>query len=92
MTEIAKSRSRKGSQRPADAPLPRTAATARAPQALLSRMQAPITAAQRYAMICEAAYFLAERRGFGAGHELEDWVAAEALIDAKLADGRYRAP
>jgi hypothetical protein len=32
-------------------------------------------------MIAEAAYYLAERRGFEAGHELEDCLAAEAGID-----------
>jgi hypothetical protein len=28
-----------------------------------------------------AAYYLAERRGFVSGHELEDWLAAEAAIN-----------
>lgn len=32
------------------------------------------------AMIAEAAYFRAEKRGFAPGHELEDWLAAEAEI------------
>lgn len=34
-------------------------------------------AAERSAMIADAAYFRAERRGFAPGHELEDWLAAE---------------
>jgi hypothetical protein len=34
----------------------------------------------RRAMTAEAAYYLAERRGFEPGHELEDWVAAEGEI------------
>ena len=29
------------------------------------------------------AYFLAERRGFAAGQELEDWIAAEAAVDLR---------
>jgi len=29
------------------------------------------------------AYFLAERRGFAAGHELEDWMTAEAAVDLR---------
>jgi hypothetical protein len=29
-----------------------------------------------------AAYFIAERRGFEPGHELDDWLAAEAQIAA----------
>lgn len=39
----------------------------------------------REAMIREAAYYLAERRGFAPGHELDDWLAAEAAIDRDLA-------
>ena len=42
---------------------------------------------QRQAMICEAAYFMAERRGLRAGHELEDWLAAEQQIDLVLTGG-----
>jgi len=38
----------------------------------------------RRQMVAAAAYFLAEQRGFEAGHELDDWVAAEAAIDAQL--------
>jgi hypothetical protein len=30
--------------------------------------------------IAELAYFKAEQRGFVAGHELEDWVEAEAEV------------
>lgn len=38
----------------------------------------------RMRLIAEAAYFKAERRGFAEGSELEDWVEAEAEIDALL--------
>jgi hypothetical protein len=38
----------------------------------------------RRAMIAEAAYLRAERRGFAPGHEEEDWLAAEAEVDALL--------
>jgi hypothetical protein len=44
-----------------------------------------ITAADRRQMIAEAAYLRAERRGFAPGGELEDWLAAEAEVDALLA-------
>lgn len=30
--------------------------------------------------ISEAAYFLAEARGFESGHELEDWIEAERQV------------
>jgi hypothetical protein len=38
----------------------------------------------RNASIAEAAYFIAERRGFAPGHELEDWLQAENEVDARL--------
>jgi len=31
----------------------------------------------RHRHIAEAAYFLAQKRGFAPGHELDDWLAAE---------------
>lgn len=40
-----------------------------------------------YSMIAEAAYYLAEQRGFSPGHDIEDWLAAEASIT-----GRSRQP
>lgn len=36
--------------------------------------------ALRHAMIAEAAYYRAERRGFAPGHEVEDWLQAEAEL------------
>jgi hypothetical protein len=41
----------------------------------------------RGAMIATAAYFRAERRNFESGHEIEDWLAAEAEVDAALLEG-----
>ena len=40
--------------------------------------------ATRDEMIAVAAYFKAEQRGFAAGCELDDWLCAEAEIDARL--------
>ncbi len=34
----------------------------------------------RQAMIVEAAYFMAEKRGFEAGYEMDDWLEAEKEI------------
>ena len=39
---------------------------------------------KRAALIAEAAYYRAEKRGFAPGHEQGDWLAAEAEVDAKL--------
>ena len=35
---------------------------------------------QTHVMIEEAAYFLAEKRGFSPGRELDDWLEAESRI------------
>lgn len=39
---------------------------------------------ERQALIRELAYQYSESRGFAPGHELEDWCAAEAEVDARL--------
>jgi Protein of unknown function (DUF2934) len=39
-----------------------------------------ITAEQRYRMIAEAAYYIAEKRGFAPGDPSRDWADAEAQI------------
>ena len=39
------------------------------------------TGGTQYKLIETVAYLRAERRGFAPGHELEDWLAAEAEIE-----------
>jgi hypothetical protein len=39
-------------------------------------------------MISEAAYFLAEGRGFEPGHTLEDWLRAELQVKETLVGSR----
>jgi hypothetical protein len=39
---------------------------------------------QRYLMICEAAYYKAERRGFSPENEIQDWLDAESEINRLL--------
>ena len=56
-----------------------------APNSFMTK--AAITPEERYKSIEAAAYLRAERRGFVAGHALEDWIAAEAEIDAMLQPG-----
>lgn len=43
-----------------------------------------ITAEERYNKIAQAAYYRAEQRGYEPGHEVEDWLAAEAEVDAEM--------
>jgi hypothetical protein len=35
-------------------------------------------------MIATAAYFIAQRRGFSGGYEVQDWITAEIEIDKQL--------
>ncbi|AFL75153.1 Protein of unknown function (DUF2934) [Thiocystis violascens DSM 198] len=46
------------------------------------------TAPQRQEMIAIAAYYLAEQRDFAPGGADADWLRAEQLIDAMIADRR----
>jgi hypothetical protein len=69
----------------ADAPIP---AQTEAP--ITSQADAPIAPCaadplERRRLIEEAAYFRAERRGFAAGAAEQDWLDAEAEVDAQLA-------
>jgi hypothetical protein len=67
-----------------------TSVKKRAPRkaAQVLRAATPMTAfvgpEQRAALIAESAYFRAQKRGFIPGHETQDWLAAEAEVDAKL--------
>jgi Protein of unknown function (DUF2934) len=38
----------------------------------------------RRQLVAAEAYFFAERRGFAAGNEVQDWVAAEVVVDSRL--------
>src|SRR5476649_1966841 len=47
-------------------------------------LSASIDPSVRRQLIAAEAYFLAERRGFAAGNEVEDWVTAEEVVDTRL--------
>jgi hypothetical protein len=53
-------------------------------RSLAQARPAAISAEEFHERVAVAAYFRAQRRGFEAGHELEDWLAAEAEIRAQL--------
>lgn len=48
--------------------------------------QPPVAPEQRYHHVEVAAYYIAERRGFDAGHADEDWAQAELEIDRLLTE------
>ncbi len=54
------------------------------------RFSPPMVASEgeRRAMIERAAYLRAERRNFETGHEVEDWLAAEAEVETSLSYAR----
>jgi len=43
-----------------------------------------VTPEERHRLVAEAAYFIAERRGFAAGCDLDDWLQAEAEVERRL--------
>lgn len=70
---------------------PKQAATAKqtaakkpaAARPAVKRQKAPVVAPQeREYMIAEAAYLIAEQRGFQGDMALNDWLQAEAMVDA----------
>jgi hypothetical protein len=48
------------------------------------RFVEPSVSRPRDALIAEIAYFKSQRRNFEPGHEKEDWLAAEAEVDARF--------
>jgi len=73
---------------PGKRPAKRKAAAAAAPEltdsAAMVVLESDIDPDIRRQLVAMEAYFLAERRGFAAGNELEDWVAAEQAVDSRL--------
>ena len=49
-----------------------------------------LSAEQIHNRIAETAYYRAQERGFAPGFEMEDWLAAEAQVEATLSVGRAR--
>jgi hypothetical protein len=69
-------------QAPAKAPKTRTTKTRTTePQASFgAHARAEVSADEVRKLIAEAAYYRAKKRGFTPGHEVEDWVQAEAEV------------
>ena len=62
---------------------------AKAPEPQAERASAE---ADREARIRSAAYAAAERRGFVPGQEMDDWLAAERVIDGETSAGTSASP
>jgi phage terminase Nu1 subunit (DNA packaging protein) len=50
-----------------------------------------ISTEERYRMIAEAAYYRAVKRGFAGGDTVNDWLEAQAEVDAELASTQRQA-
>lgn len=82
----------KGAPKPEKAPVKKAASSkaadakppaARKRQSPVSGTPALLAPEVRHGMICEAAYYRAEQRGFSGGDPIADWVAAEVEIDQR---------
>jgi len=84
-------------ERPAPAKAPRTTKPAEAGKAGLrsssisSNARAEVSPDELRKLVSEAAYYRAKQRGFTPGHEMEDWIQAEAEVLRRIgADGTPR--
>jgi len=84
--DTAKER-RAAERRAAPKPAPRSAK----PSAFNDSARADLSPDELRKLISEAAYYRAKRRGFAPGHELEDWVQAEAEVTGRLSSPRTAA-
>jgi len=82
----------KATQRRRTAPLKTDAAAGASTAVTVVSTAVTISESTRRAMIEQGAYLRAERRGFAPGGEVEDWLAAEAEVDALLRADHGRQP
>lgn len=69
------------------APVAKTVASAPAPapaKKVIGGAKVKVTPEERYRLICEAAYYRAEKRNFTSGSDFQDWIDAEKEVDAKF--------
>jgi len=67
----------------------RAAAPRKSPGARKAPTVSSLQDSERWSYVAEAAYYLAERRGFVGGSPEGDWAAAEAEIDRMFAARRH---
>jgi len=65
--------------------LKQTAKKSTKSKAVKSVTETPKNADERYEMIAREAYLLAEKRGFQGDMAMDDWLQAEAKVDAQYA-------
>jgi hypothetical protein len=76
------------STRTAKAATHRTASASRRPTSVApdngGRSRSQMSAEEVYRLIQETAYYKAKARGFAPGHEVQDWIEAEAEVRMRL--------
>lgn len=60
-----------------------TSSSTPAASSVVANVATRLSLDERRRLIAEAAYLRAEQRGFANGNEVDDWLAAEAEINAK---------
>jgi hypothetical protein len=63
---------------------PKAAPRSAKPSAFTGEGRADISPDELRKLVSEAAYYRAKKRGFTPGHELEDWIQAEAEVIRRL--------
>jgi hypothetical protein len=63
---------------------PTRAAAPRSDKEMTPQARVELTREELQKLISEAAYYRAKQRGFEPGHELEDWIQAEAEVMRRL--------
>ena len=63
---------------------PRTSKPAAAGSPMNDSARADLSPDELRKLISEAAYYRAKQRGFQPGHELDDWIQAEAEVTRRL--------
>lgn len=76
---MAAKKERPAPERPAPAKAPKTRTT-KTQGSFGAHARAEVSAEEVRKLIAEAAYYRAKKRGFTPGHEVEDWVQAEAEV------------
>jgi hypothetical protein len=84
MFETPETSTKKASLKKGAVTVPATTRAAKPAPAHESIASDAVSPAERNRMVAEAAYYIAERRGFAECSPLEDWLAAESQIDAML--------
>lgn len=69
--------------RPAPAKAPRTRTT-RTQASFGGAARAEVSPEEVRKLVSEAAYYRAKQRGFKPGHEVEDWIQAEAEVLSRI--------